>query len=370
MFTHKLTDDAELRLLEPRHAQELYAVLNRNRERLRMMPFIDHVTSVEAEREFAKRSLHQFADGLGFECGIWFRGNLSGGIGMFPINERDHSTMLGYWLDEEAEGKGIVTISCREIIDHLFYTLDVNRIVIRTIPANLRSKAVANRLGFTYEGTSRQSEMLRGEYVDVEIYSLLRKDLGDKESNVSPFFSWNIGEHAELRLLEPRHAQELYLLVDSNREYLRRWLPWVDSTKSTDDIVAFIKQQLQKFATNGTTVASIWYEKHLAGIIALNSSSVRCMEIGYWLGEEYQGKGLMTAACKAMIGYSFVELDINRIEIRVEPDNDRSKAVPGRLGFTYEGTQRQKGMNADGKAVDLMMFSLLKEEWEAPSHVC
>jgi ribosomal-protein-serine acetyltransferase len=182
-------------------------------------------------------------------------------------------------------------------------------------------------------------------------------------------FTHKLTNDAELRLLEPRHAEELYLLVDSNREHLRRWLPWVDSTKSTEDIVAFIKQQLQRLATNGTTVASIWYENNLAGIISLNSSSVRCMEIGYWLGEKYQGKGLMTAACKAMIGHSFVELDINRIEIRVEPDNDRSKAIPGRLGFTYEGTQRQKGMNADGKAVDLMMFSLLKEEWEAQSHV-
>lgn len=367
MFVHRLTEDAELRLLEPRHAQELFSLIDRNRERLRTMPFVDYATSVDAERDFVKRSLHQFADGRGFECGLWYCGKLSGGIGMFPIDLRNRSTALGYWLDEEAEGKGLVTTACRAIISYLFSDLDVNRIVIRTIPANTRSKAVAARLGFIKEGTHRQLEMLRGEFVDVEIFSLLKQDatIENDKNGMAAFFTSRIDENTELAIFEPRHAQELFTLIDQNREHLRPWLAWVDKTESVDDMRAFIKKQPQQLAEDGTIAVGIWHSGALAGLIGLHSISAKCMQIGYWLGKEYQGKGLVTSACKAMISYAFDELCINRLELQVQPKNDRSRAVAQRFGFTYEGTLRQKLMNADGNLGDLMIYSLLKKEWGA-----
>ena len=67
MFVHQLTDDAELRLIEPSHADELYSVINRNRSRLLpRLTFVENSTSADSERAFAKRGLHQFADGQGF----------------------------------------------------------------------------------------------------------------------------------------------------------------------------------------------------------------------------------------------------------------------------------------------------------------
>lgn len=178
-------------------------------------------------------------------------------------------------------------------------------------------------------------------------------------------FSHKITEDAELRLIEPHHAEELFSLIDSNREHLRKWLPWVDGTRSADDSRAFIKQQLHQLADNGSIVAGIWYDGYLAGTIGLHSVDAKFMDIGYWLGETFQGKGLVTNACNALINHSFGDLNINRILIRVEPNNDRSRAIPERLGFTYEGTLRQVGKNSDGEFVDLMVYSLLKDEWRA-----
>lgn len=181
-------------------------------------------------------------------------------------------------------------------------------------------------------------------------------------------FTHKLNDEAELKLLERRDTQELYALVDRNREHLRRFLPWVDETKTVDDIRNFISRQLHQHADDGTIAAGIWFQGAIAGVIGIECTGIKCMEIGYWLGEEYQGKGLMTAACKAIIHHAFADMGMNRIEIRVEPENNRSRAIPERLGFTCEGTMRAKGMNADGKFIDLMMFSQLKSEWQAQNY--
>jgi ribosomal-protein-serine acetyltransferase len=84
--------------------------------------------------------------------------------------------------------------------------------------------------------------------------------------------------------------------------------------------------------------------------------------IGYWLGESYQGKGLMTGACRALVDYLFSELRLQRIEIRCATSNARSCAVPQRLGFTKEGVLRQ-AQAFDDHYLDLEVYGLLAEDW-------
>jgi ribosomal-protein-serine acetyltransferase len=364
MFAHKLTDDAELILLETRHAQEIYTLIDRNRERLRRwLTFVDHSNSADTERAFIKNGLHQFANDQGFHCGIVYKGKLAGNIGMLPVDLRNRSTEIGYWLDQDAEGKGLVTTACRAFLDHCFNQMNLNRVVIRTAPGNERSQAVAKRLGAIHEGTQRQSIELQGRFIDQEVFSLLKQDWPSASTTDGlPFFTHELDEDTRLSLLDSTQADAVFHLADENREHLRRWLPWVDDTRSANDIQAFIEDQLHQFAENGTTVTGIWHHGVLAGSVGIHYVSVKCMEIGYWLGENHQRKGLVTKACRALIHHAFAELGMNRIEIRVEPRNPRSIAIPERLGFTCEGTLRGKGMNADGKFIDLMMYSLLKSD--------
>jgi len=366
MFVHRLTDDAALRLIEPRRAEELYALIERNRERLRpWMTFVEYATSPDAERAFATAGLRQFADGRGFHCDILYRGKLAGGIGMMPVNRGNRSVEIGYWLDADAVGKGLVTVSCRAIVDHCFNVMDLNRVVIRTAPGNILSQAVAKRLGAAHEATLRQTAMLEGRLIDQEVFSLLKAEWREEAlERGEAFFSCRLTGSEELGLLEPRHAGELFALIDRNREHLRRWLPFVDGTVSPSDSQAFITRTLHEMAEKGTTVAGIWYCGALAGTIGLHAEGDKRAEIGYWLGEEFQGRGLVTSACQALIRYAFDDLGVQRICIRAAPENLRSRAIPERLGFTCEGTLRQTGMNGDGTLLDLMVYSLLKDEWE------
>jgi len=81
---------------------------------------------------------------------------------------------LGYWIGKEHEGNGIITSSCRRLLQYGFEVLMLNRIEIRCGVENVRSQRVPERLGFTKEGTLRQVENIRGQFIDHYLYSLLR----------------------------------------------------------------------------------------------------------------------------------------------------------------------------------------------------
>src|SRR3712207_696566 len=156
-------------------------------------------------------------------------------------------------------------------------------------------------------------------------------------------FRHELSENTELRLLEERHAEELTDLTDRNREHLRAWLPWVDATRTLEDRKNFIRGALEQFAHNKGFVAGIWYEGRLVGVIGYHALDWenRTVEVGYWLGEEHQGKGLVTAACRALVNHAFGELNLNRVVISCATENEKSCAIPERLGFRREGIERQ-----------------------------
>jgi len=88
----------------------------------------------------------------------------------------------------------------------------------------------------------------------------------------------------------------------------------------------------------------------------------RSTSIGYWLGERFQGSGVMTKSCKALIEYAFRELKLNRVEIRCAEKNLRSRAIPERLGFVNEGMIREAEWLYD-HFVDHVVYGVLAREW-------
>jgi ribosomal-protein-serine acetyltransferase len=177
-------------------------------------------------------------------------------------------------------------------------------------------------------------------------------------------FRCTLGPGEELALLEERHAEETFRLVDRNREHLEPWLPWINGTRTVEGPMEFIRSSLAQYAKGESLVAGIFVEGKLAGVISYVriDPSNRSALIGYWIGKEHQGKGLVTRACAALIDHGFGELGLNRIVIRAATDNLRSQAVPQRLGFVREGVERQSEWVND-RFVDLVVFSLLRSEW-------
>jgi ribosomal-protein-serine acetyltransferase len=183
------------------------------------------------------------------------------------------------------------------------------------------------------------------------------------EQNESRFF-FHIDTETELRLFTEEDAEELFALIDCNRAHLRQWLPWVDYEVSTEDSREFIEQSLDQYERNKGFQLGIYYRGRLAGVIGMHSVNWpnKKVEIGYWQGEQFQGRGLMTSACRTLIDYAFDRLQLNRVEILCATGNVRSCAIPQRLGFTREGVLRDGEWLYD-HYVDLTIYGMLGREW-------
>lgn len=168
----------------------------------------------------------------------------------------------------------------------------------------------------------------------------------------------------DLVLLEPRHAGMLYAVVDENRAHLRRWLPWVDATRSVADSAAFIQLCLGQFARTEALTVALFTQGALAGSIGYHPIdwSNRRTSLGYWIAASFQGRGLMTRAVRALTTHAFLSFGLHRMEIRAAVENTRSRQVAERAGFRPEGTCRGAEWLND-RFVDHAVYGVLATEW-------
>ena len=172
----------------------------------------------------------------------------------------------------------------------------------------------------------------------------------------------------ELRSVTRSDAEPLFARVDRQRAHLARWLPWVESTRSPDDTRQFIERSLAQ-ETSGTGLAAlITRDGEILGVIGFNGidAANRSAEVGYWLGKDAEGQGIMTRSVAALARYGFDALGLHRICIRAAVDNRRSRAVPERLGFVEEGILREAERHGD-RFRDLVCYSRLRHE-TGPTH--
>lgn len=170
----------------------------------------------------------------------------------------------------------------------------------------------------------------------------------------------------ELRPLITQDSQDLFRLVEDNRPYLSRWLPWVDKNRTLEDTLAFIMNaQKQHNSGLGYQVGIRWKDE-LVGVAGFQSWEPRhkCAALGYWLAENAQGRGIMTEVVSKLIDDAFLYLGLHRLEIRVTVDNVRSRAIAKRLGFTQEAILKEAEW-LHGQPLDIILFRLLAHEWRS-----
>jgi ribosomal-protein-serine acetyltransferase len=167
-----------------------------------------------------------------------------------------------------------------------------------------------------------------------------------------------------LRPLSEADHQPLFDAVDRNRAHLRRFLPWLDSTRSARDIEMF-RARVQSQEREGTGLTRIIeHAAAIGGVVGYNYIDPlnRRAELGYWVDRTLEGRGLVRQACTQLIRFGFEELDLHRIAIDAAVDNRRSRALAERLGFTQEGVRREAEWLYD-HFVDHAQYGLLRHEW-------
>lgn len=168
----------------------------------------------------------------------------------------------------------------------------------------------------------------------------------------------------ELRAFVTGDAAVLFAAIERNRQWLRRWLPWLHDDYSIEDTRAFLADCVMGNASGISLTTGIWSGGIFCGAIGLHKIDLlhRNTSIGYWLDQGFSGKGIMTGACRAMVSEGFTNYRLHRIEIRCAAGNTASCAIPRRLGFHEEGLLREAEWLYD-HWVDLKLFAVINDTW-------
>jgi ribosomal-protein-serine acetyltransferase len=173
--TIKVNSSIYLKRISHTDAQDIFDLIDTNRAHLRIwLPFVDTTISPE--------NTHAFIDQLDKPCSremvfvIYYEGSITGLVGFKDLDKDNQRTEIGYWLSKQNQGKGIITQSCKAIINKAFRNLSMNRIQIKCGVGNTRSSKIPKNLGFTFEGIEREGEKHRHTFIDLEVYSLLKND--------------------------------------------------------------------------------------------------------------------------------------------------------------------------------------------------
>jgi ribosomal-protein-serine acetyltransferase len=173
-----------------------------------------------------------------------------------------------------------------------------------------------------------------------------------------------VDESLILRPLEQTDAIDIFNTINTQREYLGKWLPFVPFTKAQADSESFVHSVINAPADRFENVFTIRKNNTFVGIIGYKGSdwANKKTEIGYWLSQDHQKQGIVTKAVKTLCTHAFTQLGINRIQIKCAVGNIPSKNIPKRLGFTFEGIERHGELLTGNIYTDLEVYSLLASE--------
>lgn len=162
-------------------------------------------------------------------------------------------------------------------------------------------------------------------------------------------------------------AEGLYAAIDESRATLAPWLPWVHRHESAADTRDFCLRSLANWIARKTLEVGIFDARDgrplgATGFPRLDWAA-RTFEIGYWLRRSATGRGYISEAVRELTRFAFEELAANRVEIRCDARNERSRHVAERLGFTREGCLRNEGLDPTGRPRDTLVFALIPDEY-------
>jgi RimJ/RimL family protein N-acetyltransferase len=174
-----------------------------------------------------------------------------------------------------------------------------------------------------------------------------------------------VTERLVLRCWEPRDAPLLKDAVDSSIEHLRPWMPWVvQEPQTVEEKVELLRGFRGRFDLGQDFIYGIFDrdESEVAGGTGLHTRiGEDAFEIGYWIAAGQAGKGLGTEATAALTRAAFELTDVERIEIRCDPANERSRAIPRKLGYVEEATLRRRLHYPEVR--DVVVYTLFRDDY-------
>jgi RimJ/RimL family protein N-acetyltransferase len=174
-----------------------------------------------------------------------------------------------------------------------------------------------------------------------------------------------------IRCWEPDDAPLLKEAVDSSIEHLLPWMPWAkDEPQTLDEKVALTRRFRGLFDLDDEYVYGLFEpdeSRALGGSGLHPRGGDGSLEIGYWIRADSIGQGLATELTAVLTRVGLELLALERVDVQIDPSNERSLRIPRKLGFTEEGTLRRRlPPKEDGAARrDSVLFTLIRDELAA-----
>jgi len=152
-------------------------------------------------------------------------------------------------------------------------------------------------------------------------------------------FKRRVDQEITLALIQESFAPYYSQIVSEQNDYLAQWLAWPTHCHSEQDFRLFAQRMLHEYADGKSMTCAIFYQDTLVGNCSFNriNHDTSCVEIGYWLSQPYQGKGIMTRVVKSLIDIAFNELEMEKVQLSAAVDNQPSREVALRVGMVLEG---------------------------------
>lgn len=177
MKTIKVDDELVLKPVSLNSAKTIFNSIHSSRDFLRpWLPFVDQTIAVGDTRNFIKSVINSKCPKKDLVFEIWHLDDFAGLAALKEIDFANLKVEIGYWLDQKKTGMGIMLRSCKALINHAFNNLKLNRVVIKVGIGNEKSTAIPLALNFYQEGVERNGELINGQFRDLVVFSMLKKD--------------------------------------------------------------------------------------------------------------------------------------------------------------------------------------------------
>jgi RimJ/RimL family protein N-acetyltransferase len=177
-------------------------------------------------------------------------------------------------------------------------------------------------------------------------------------------------ERLVIRCYDPEDAPLLKAAVDSSIEHLLPWMPWARfEPQSVEEKVQLCRMFRGQFDLDDNYVYGIFSPdetQQLGGSGFHKRANEGSLEIGYWVAASAIGRGIATEVTAVLTRAGFELSGLDRVDIQVDPRNERSLSIPRKLGFNEEGILRRRLEAREGEPPrDSVVFSMVREELES-----
>lgn len=175
-------------------------------------------------------------------------------------------------------------------------------------------------------------------------------------------FRYEVDDEVSLALVHESFAAHYAQLVTEQLPYLTQWLAWPAHCQTEQDFRLFIQRSLHDYADGKSMTCAILYNGDIIGNCSFNSINhdTKCVEVGYWVSQHHQGKGIATRVVQALTHIAFDQYQMEKVQLSAAVDNHASRAVATRCGMTLEGILSHQE-NIDGRLLSHAIYGLLKK---------